>query len=77
MDKAVDSITGFEKLLAVFYDNVSDLSLSERQNRLIAAKLAMGYGHGGIIKFHRQRDACNIRGLQKERKHRKLQKLRY
>lgn len=50
MDKATTAQTNFENLLAVFYDNVSELSLSERQSRLVAAKFAMGYGHGGIVK---------------------------
>ncbi len=50
MNKAALSQIDFDNLLAIFYDNVSDLSLSERQSRLVAAKFGMGYGHGGIVK---------------------------
>lgn len=40
----------FEQMLASFYSNAANLDLSERQTRLIAAKFAIGYGHGGIVK---------------------------
>lgn len=40
----------FEQMLITFYSDAANLNLSERQSRLIAAKFAIGYGHGGIVK---------------------------
>ena len=40
----------FEQMLNTFYNNSVNLGLSERQNRIIAAKFAISYGHGGIVK---------------------------
>ena len=40
----------FEQMLNTFYNNSANLGLSERQNRIIAAKFAISYGHGGIVK---------------------------
>lgn len=40
----------FEQMLTTFYSNSANLDLSERQSRLIAAKFAISYGHGGIVK---------------------------
>ena len=40
----------FEQMLNTFYNNSANLDLSERQNRIIAAKFAISYGHGGIVK---------------------------
>lgn len=40
----------FEQMLTSFYSNAANLNLNERQSRLIAAKFAIGYGHGGIVK---------------------------
>ena len=37
-------------MLNTFYNNSVNLGLSERQNRIIAAKFAISYGHGGIVK---------------------------
>lgn len=82
MDKAETSQIDFENMLAVFYDNVSGLSLNERQSRLVAAKFAIGYGHGGIVKVSKAsglsrktiekgvrelRDSPSCQGLPEER----------
>ena len=40
----------FEQMLNTFYNNSANLDLNEQQSRIIAAKFAISYGHGEIVK---------------------------